>query len=301
MPLLNDSPLLMNRDLVLRHLAVRGVALSQVAIVLQHEHTLVLPGGRDVPAGTPVGVVPSIFDPAESYLVRIVNAALYETADIVVDYAVPNVVNVTTSGIFPDPILEKIVYAPSLPFAYETGGDRSLDVLSNFYDTAQPRRAPLIRALTDRFPGYRNVTGVFDHAGLARLYGSARILVNAHQTPHHHTIEEFRVLPALSRGAIVISEDVPLRTHIPYHQHVVWCRFEEIPDTVAAVRADYDAVFDRIHGGGRLARRLAAMRSDFAAAMDAALARLPAAPASRGARAWGAGSWARLRDLLDRR
>ncbi|MDC7790008.1 hypothetical protein PQJ75_29855 [Rhodoplanes sp. TEM] len=296
MPLLNDSPLLMNRDLVLRHLAARRVRLSRTKVFFQQEHTLVLPGGRDVPAGTPAGTVPSLLDPAETYLVRVVNAAHYEAADIVVDYAVPNVVNVATSGLFPDAILNRIVYAPSLPFAYETGGDRPLDVLSNFFDTAQPRRAPLIRALTDRFPGYRNVTGVFDLPGLARLYGSARILVNAHQTPHHHTIEEFRVLPALSRGAIVISEDVPLRTHVPYHEHVVWCRFEEIPDTVAAVLADYDAVFDRIHGGGRLARRLAAMRSDFARDMDAALARLPAPPAP-----WDARFWARLRGLLDRR
>ncbi|MBI5110823.1 MAG: hypothetical protein HZA68_02495 [Rhodovulum sp.] len=290
MPLVNDSPLLMNRDLVLRHLAARRVKPSRLTIFFQDEHNLVLPGGRSVAPGTPAGVIPSMFDPRETYLVRVVNPEFYETADIVVEYNVPNIVNLATSGIFPDAILRKIVYAPSLPFAYAAKRDRPIDVLTNLNNVAEPRRAPIVAALTARFPGYRNVTGVFDRPGLERLYSSAKVIVNPHQTAHHHAIEEFRVLPALSRGCIVVSEDVPLRERLPYHEFVVWCRHETIVETTAAVLADYDAVFARIHGGPELPRCLAAMTAEFARAMDTALATLPRP-----------GPWARLLDLVRRR
>ncbi len=49
-----------------------------------------------------------------------------------------------------------------------------------------------------------------------KLYGSKAILINVHQTSHHHTLEELRLLPALLRSMAIVSEETPLFKHVPY-------------------------------------------------------------------------------------
>ena len=49
-------------------------------------------------------------------------------------------------------------------------------------------------------------------ASLRALLDSTQILINVHTTAHHHTLEEYRVLPALLRGCVVVSEDCSRRT-----------------------------------------------------------------------------------------
>ncbi len=274
MRFINDHHFAMNRSLVRAHIESRAAMDLDACIYFQDEHTLVLPGGRDIPDHARPGVVPSIFDPSERYLVRVTDAARFYSCDVIVEYNVPNIIHLTSSGFFEDEVLRKIVYAPSLSFAYACPQPRPIDVLTNFVDDAQPRRAALVQELRARFPGYRSVQGVYSVDGLRDLYASARVVVNPHQTWHHHSIEEFRVLPALSQGCLVVSEDVPLREHIPYHPFVIWCRYEEIPDRVEGVLRNYDAYFDEVHGNPRLATLLSGMRAEFETAMDRVLAAL---------------------------
>jgi hypothetical protein len=270
----NAHALLMNLPLVVDHVQRSGMMARAGLIYMQDEHNLVLREGRNVAGDAPTGVVRSIFDPEETYVVRVVGAEHYAAADVIVEYNMPNVENVRMSGCFPEAIVSKIVYAPSIPFAYSNERERGVDVLTNFVDESQPRRSAMMGLLKDRIPGYRNVRGVFKLPALRSLYSSAKILVNAHQTWHHHSIEEFRVLPALSRGCVVISEDVPLRERIPYHEAVIWCRYEEIPEVTAEVLSDYDAVFERIHGRSGLREVLRSMRQTFRNEMDAVMGRL---------------------------
>jgi hypothetical protein len=42
-----------------------------------------------------------------------------------------------------------------------------------------------------------------------------------HQKEQYNTLEEFRVLPALLRGAVIVAEDVPLREVVPYHRYAI--------------------------------------------------------------------------------
>jgi hypothetical protein len=263
----------MNLPLVMSHLLARDAMYLDRTLYMQKEHNLVLPDGRNVPRQTPKGVVSSMFDPQENYLVRVVGRGEYETSDIIVEYNTPNIINLKSSGLFSEHVIGKIVYGPSIPFDYSNSRDRGIDVLTNFINTAEPRRAALMEKLVARFAGYRNVQGIYDLPGLELLYSNVKILVNPHQTWHHHSIEEFRVLPALSRGCIVISEDVPLREHIPYHNYVLWCPYEEIPGTIDNVLGNYDRFFERIHGHGGLPALLESMKSQFQASMDSALAR----------------------------
>ncbi|TIX19295.1 MAG: hypothetical protein E5V44_02560 [Mesorhizobium sp.] len=62
---------------------------------------------------------------------------------------------------------------------------------------------------------------------------------------------------------------MPLRTHIPYHEYVIWCRYEDIPDVVAETLRNYGRLFEKIHGpAGGLAELLA----EFERSMDRVIA-----------------------------
>ncbi|KAJ1406437.1 hypothetical protein B484DRAFT_456818 [Ochromonadaceae sp. CCMP2298] len=76
----------------------------------------------------------------------------------------------------------------------------------------------------------------------------AKILINVHQTYWHHTLEEFRVLPSLQRGVIVVSEWVPAIETIPFHEYMIFAPYEELVATVAEVLGNYSHYHERIFG-----------------------------------------------------
>jgi hypothetical protein len=162
----------------------------------------------------------------------------------VIEWSKPNVENVVRGAALPPEVTRKIVYAPSLPFAYSSSSDRSLPLITNFNNNPpDSRRGRLSAQLLGTYPEYRNIQGIYDHSELEDLYSSAKVVVNAQQTWFHHSIEELRVLPALSRGCIVISEHVPLRHTIPYHEYIVWAPFEDLADVTSEVMQHYDECF----------------------------------------------------------
>jgi hypothetical protein len=88
-------------------------------------------------------------------------------------------------------------------------------------------------------------------------------MLNIHQTEHHHTFEEFRVLPALLRGLVVICEESPLISSIPYSQFVVWSSINDLPMNVMKVKENYNDYVDRFFGPqSELPFILANMRND---------------------------------------
>lgn len=240
-----------------------------LTVFFQHEHNLVLPGSWDIGVHDPVSVVASISDPSEKYYVRIINKPRYYYSDIVIEYNQPNIENIVRSAALPPKVTKKIVYAPSLPFEYSNSPDRPLPLMTNFNDNDwDPRRGRLCERLLEVCPEYKNVQGVYEYSDLRDLYSSAKVMVNAHQTRFHHSVEEFRILPALSQGCVVVSEDVPLRETIPYHEYVVWAAYEDLADVTAEVLADYDGYFERIHGkDSGLPALLQGMKDEFAQSM----------------------------------
>ena len=77
-------------------------------------------------------------------------------------------------------------------------------------------------------------------------------MVNVHQTDHHHTFEELRVLPALLNCVIIISEDVPLKESIPYGEYIIWCTYDEIPAKTLEVINNYTYYFDKLFTNGNI-------------------------------------------------
>ncbi|MBA8882859.1 hypothetical protein [Dokdonella fugitiva] len=251
-----------------------GNALPTLRIDLQPEHTLVRPGGRDS-GGAPVGVTP-LPDGSGCYLVRLADEAYLRSLDTIVEYSLPNVVNVRSSGHFDELAARTALVAPLLyPPRFDARG-RDIAAISLMFDERQPRRRRFLDDVRRASLPLRNVRGVFDAAALRRLYDRTRVLVNVHQTAEHHTFEELRVLPALLRGVVVISEDVPLRERIPYHDAIIWRPYEAIVDTVRDVLARFDEVRATLFGDA-LAATFAAMERENRANVEAAVRRMLAA------------------------
>jgi hypothetical protein len=250
-----------------------GNTARTLRIDLQLEHTLVRPGGRDS-EGAAAGTTP-LPEGNGCYLVRIANETWLRSLDTCVEYSRPNLVHVRDCGRFADLAARTALIAPLLyPPRFDASG-RDIAAISLMFDEGQPRRRHFLDDVRRAALPLRNVRGVFDPTALRRLYDRTRILVNVHQTDHHHTFEELRVLPALLRGVVVISEDVPLREQIPYHRSIVWCAHGSIVDTLRHVLANIDEYRANLFGDA-LADVLAGMARDNCASVDAAIRRMTA-------------------------
>jgi GT2 family glycosyltransferase len=236
--------------------ADRGERFKRVD--LQCEHTLVKPGGRDSD-GALFGKVP-LLDGEGCYRVRLANAQYFGDCDAIIEYSEPNIENLRRCGQFADHLSRTTHVSPLLYECNGERGHRGIDILTTFADSRQPRRAAFLLNMRLRHLPMRNVRGSYGSLVLRDLLDATKILVNVHQTDHHHTLEELRVLPALLRGVIVISETVPLRECLPYDRFVVWSRYEDLAATVADVRANYDAYRERIFGGRAFYDVIAMMR-----------------------------------------
>lgn len=227
-------------------------------IDFQIEHTLVKPGGRGS-EGSPEGVVPMSGDADGKYLVRVQHLARLQRADSVIEYSRPNLINLRTSGLYPE-LLARMYYIA--PLVYGSGQlfssqGRDLEVITLFGNPEEPRRKVLLEQLRAWNPVCRNIQGRFDD--IQDIYRRTRILVNIRQTDHHDTLEELRVLPALLSGVIVISEDVPLRSEVPYHDFILWAPLQDLPALVRHVYENYAHYYERVFSGSALRQCLFAI------------------------------------------
>lgn len=251
-----------------------GSGCRLVRAGVQFEHTLVRPGGRDS-AGAPAGRVP-LADGSGFYLARLAQRAQLESLDLVVDYSLPNIENLGRAGGF-EAYLERCIHlAPLLCDVHLLPRATGARAITLFADTRQPRRRAFLGSARTAGLRLRNHKGIYSRIGLQELHDRSAILVNVHQTPDHHTFEELRVLPALMRGVLVVSEDVPLRQLVPYHEHVIWADHGQLAARVRAVQDDYAAAWQRVFGDGRFAALVAQMRASNLRAIESAIARFPA-------------------------
>ena len=259
------------------HLVFGDYAAPHVArlpvhrIGFQIEHTLVVPGGDDS-AGAPTSHTPLPDGPGH-YLARLVQPEQFVDCDLVVDYSAANIAHLRTATGFETHLARTITLAPLLFAPKYDAPLRDLGVITLFSDATSGRRAQFHdRALRDGLD-IRNIKRSFTLQRLQRVFHRSRILVNVHRTDHHHTLEELRVLPALLCGVLVISEEVPLKAHIPYARFMVWSRFEDLPETIARVEADYAGWHARIFSNPELPAVLARMQEANRAAVAEVVAR----------------------------
>ncbi len=227
---------------------------------IQFEHTLVKDGGRGLNGSEPKGKIP---EGDNFYRVRISDFEKLNEFDIIVEYSIPNIINVSSCKEFED-FSKKMTYIAALLYDYEKPKMEGRDIkcVTMFYNIYEPRRKMLLDNIDAQRIQSFNVANCFSGKEIKELYSKTKMLLNIRQTDHHHTFEELRVLPALLNGVIVISEDVPLRESIPYNEFIIWCKYEDILDMQREVDENYQNYWEKIFGGDRLKNTIEKMSND---------------------------------------
>lgn len=211
-----------------------------IKVDIQCEHTLVKDGGRSV--------TDKIYGNVKSddgyYLVRIDKYDYLNSLDMVIEYSLPNIENIKTSDKFND-YLFKVFYVAPMLYQPNFYGVKT-DIITLFDHNGNARRSNILNELKNAGIENKTITNCFSHECLLNTYHKTKIMVNIHQTDHHHTFEELRVLPALLNGVIVISEDVPLKEMIPYNEYIIWSSYEDIPSKTLEVMGNYTYYFDKL-------------------------------------------------------
>jgi hypothetical protein len=223
-----------------------------LTININYEHTLVKCGGRDVPDGTPHGNIAD--DTNETYLVRIYNYNVLNNSDIIIDYSNPNICNVKTCSKYSSFSKKHIYISPSIYNPYFIKENRNIITLTTFTNANEKRRAELLKNIENEKLEHTNINNCFEINQMQCILKATKILINIHQTPHHHTFEELRALPALECGVIVISEKSPLIELIPYSDLIIWSSYEDIIEKTKEVINNYDFFHNKIFSIENMAR-----------------------------------------------
>ncbi len=230
--------------------------MKKYKIYFQIEHNLVLKEGRSLD-NIIQGNIKSIYENGDNYLVRIVDYENYSNYDYIIEYSLLNIENIKNSNKFSKEFIEKILYLPPIVYDFfNLQKDRKINILTTYIDINQDRRHEILQKLKNNNFNHINVNNIFSKEGLKELYDDTKIILNIHQTPHHHTLEEFRILPALTRGVVIISEIVPMKEIIPYHEYIIWCTYENSIDVLKDVEQNYDYYYNKIFGNDSMLKNI---------------------------------------------
>lgn len=214
-------------------------------ICLQIEHTLVLDGGRGVTEKID-GVTSS--REGKTYLTRIDRSEHLRSADVIIEYCQPNIYHVLTSplsGIYNN----KVKYVPPFYESVMTNPSKAFRNKHKVITIMTPpapgeRRFELIQELSNDGISIENFNNMW--GGTTELLSQTQILLNLHQTEHHHSIEELRILPAILQGVIVISEEVPLLETIPYSKFFITAPRDALAHTISDTLKKFDEIWASI-------------------------------------------------------
>ena len=213
-----------------------------VIINLNVEHTLVKQGGCSNERAE-IGNVKD--DNDNNYLVKIDRYDEIINSDIIIDYSIPNIHNVSSCNLFRT-ISDKHIYiASSIYNTYICKENRNISCLTTFFNNSG-RRLNLLENINRRKIEHTNINNCFETEKLKFLYKNTKIVINIHQSDHHHSFEELRVLPAIQCGCIVVCEKSPLNYLIPYNDYIIWSDYENILDKVEDIIKNYDHYYDFI-------------------------------------------------------
>jgi len=207
---------------------------------LQDEHTLTLQG--------PTSKIPYIYDSRTFYGVHIPYRAIHNNC-IVIEYSQPNVEHVVRSG-FHEKIAKKLVYVP--PYFYsrlnKDNLNRSNILLTTFGDAsaAGGRRINFLERMRAKGLQIENRNSLA-YSQLMDVMDDTKILINMHQSHDRNTFEELRVLPAIMRKVVVISEISPLMEVIPYRDFVIWSTLDDMAQVINHTLVNYEQIYNRLH------------------------------------------------------
>jgi len=216
------------------------------------EHILVKPNGRSSDPNCEIN---------NGYLIRIDNYDKYNSNDYIIEYSIPNIIHVNKSKNYN--LHNKQIYIPPMIYEFKPYNmNRNIDILTTFLDLNQERRKVFLNKVIDLNLPVKNINTFFDLESNYNLLQSTKILINIHQTDHHHTFEELRCLPALLNGVIIISEDCPYKEYIPYHKYIIWSSYDNIINVVSDVYNNYDKYYNEIFINSLIKDELTKIKKD---------------------------------------
>jgi hypothetical protein len=241
-----------------------------IYIYFNLEHTMVRIGARDTSGGrdditkrktSNVAVVGVGEDKNENYLIHLDNYDILKKKDIIVDYSVLNVIHMANCGKYLDFAKKMTCVSPILyrPITFSSR-NRGIACLTTYVNTNEPRRRQLLDKAGSKIT---NVNNCFSDDKSQSLYLNTKVMINTHQTQHHHVVEELRILPAICCGVIVVCERSPLTEHLPYKNFVVWSDYDTIIEKADEVLKNYEEYYNTIYGDiGKLNAVLNKMEND---------------------------------------
>lgn len=215
-----------------------------VKIFLQVEHTIV----KDT---TIEGNIEEV-----DYLIPLFYNFL-DNYDAIIEYSKPNIFNIKREKIFND-ISKKIIYVA--PTIYDLNFEKENKKNTLTFHNPSFRRNNILKSF--KHLKYYSEYNVHGYENIKKMYDNCKILINIHQTDFHRTLEELRILPALSRGVVIVSEKVPLIEQVPYNEYIVWSDVNNLEETVLMVQENYEYYFNKIFGTGKLEKLLKEVKTE---------------------------------------
>jgi len=215
-----------------------------IKININYKHTLVKKEGISTLLDTPYGEVE--VDDNNKYLVKIDRYDELNDSDIVIDYSIPNIINVNTCNLYNNFSKKYIYISSSIYDTYFIKDNRNIPILTTFIGLSYSRYNNLLSNISNLKLPHINVNNCFNKDNLQILYKNTKIMINIHQTEDQHTFEELRVLPALECGIITICENSPLSESVPYHDYIIWSSYDNIIQKTIEVLNNYDYYHDLI-------------------------------------------------------
>eukprot|EP01038_Epipyxis_sp_PR26KG_P014957 gene14957-20120_t len=231
-------------------------------IYFNTEHTFIHPANKPVivnssePNNDPLGLLQistfkgnlSARNHNETYFIRFHDFADYCSSSVIVDYNLANIYNVQKSGLFNKDFLSRIIYIPAFLYEYNPYIGAHHIVLTCF-TRLFGRRRKFMEFVSKAHPNFtvHNI-GYSSIQEQKSKFDTAKIMINVHQTDHHHTLEEFRILPALLRGVVIVSEEVPYVEFVPYREYIIFAPYQELVETMIYVYNNYDSIRSRFFG-----------------------------------------------------
>eukprot|EP01038_Epipyxis_sp_PR26KG_P008157 gene8157-11039_t len=253
-------------------------------IIFNNEHTFIHPAANPVvvnssePNNDPLGMnristfkgnLPTK-NQSETYFIRLHDFSDYCTSSVMIDYNLANIYNIQMSGLFDEDFLSRIIYIPAFLYDYNPNVGKHNKIMTCF-KKIYGRRRIFMEKLTKVYPNAENVNFLSIEEELQH-FDSAKILINVHQTDFHHTLEEYRILPALLRGVVIVSEEVPYVEFVPYREYIIFAPYHELVDTMIYVHNNYDSIHSRFFGNkSSLPSILQTMRANASSSLEQVL------------------------------
>lgn len=217
---------------------------NSLRIVVQPEQTI-----ASSVEGSGRAYLSKTFDPQTRapYYVRLLGDFQgFEEADFIFDYSAANLAHVLNSDL--RALYEKKArYIPPL-IGYPGPAPRQRrvpKVSTMFGGPDVGRRSELLAQLSVR--GVQT-TNIFNEIDYGKALTDVGILLNYRQFAHFQTFEELRVLPALIQGCVVVNEEAPLSSEIPYFEFLELASAEDYVNRVQWVAKNYALAWERSFG-----------------------------------------------------